>query len=204
MIFFSLTGTAVVRQCGGVKKLISGEGSFLQMLDVLRKGKLMTMKNLLQAAFWAALQSDSDADLMQKCNNDLSINIPRAKSLHTLRRTNRIKNYPPYGKYINPPADTDPLLTDLLLISTEDRLGIWRWWCFLLTAGQRDGCNKQGPWPSGLLDDGCVAPGTGPALISRGGLYFPVCESCYIKVWSGGGTWGRTKDRSLFFPCVLT
>lgn len=43
-------------QCGSEsmrrseKKEICGEGSFLQMLDVLRKGKLMTMRNLLQAA----------------------------------------------------------------------------------------------------------------------------------------------------------
>lgn len=111
-IFFCLTGSAKARQCGGVKNEISGEGSFLQMLDVLRKGKLMTMKNSLQAAFWAALPRNSDADLMQKCNNDLNKNTPRAKSLHTAQKTNRIKNYPLCARYINPPADSDPLLTD--------------------------------------------------------------------------------------------
>lgn len=81
-------------------------------LMFFEREKLMTMKNSLQAAFRAALQSNSDADLMPKCNNDLSKNTPRAKSSHAARRTNRIKNYPASGRHINPPADSDPLLTD--------------------------------------------------------------------------------------------
>lgn len=39
MQFFCLPGRAAARRRGEVKNEISGEGSFLQMLDVLRKGK---------------------------------------------------------------------------------------------------------------------------------------------------------------------
>lgn len=172
--FFCLTGSAVVRRCGGVKNEISGEGSFLQMLHVLRKGKTDDNEEFAAGCLL------SRATLMQKCNNDLSKNIPRAKRLHTAQRTNRIKNYPPCGRYIHPPADSDPLLTD--------GFGDPRIWCW---APQRityvpgdgdvsssqllrgtDAVNKE-PWPSGLLDDGCVAPGTGAALVSQGGLCSP-------------------------------
>lgn len=51
MQFFCLPGRVAAKRRGEVKNEISGEGSFLQMLDVLRKGKLMTVKNSLQAAF---------------------------------------------------------------------------------------------------------------------------------------------------------
>lgn len=51
MQLFCLPGRVAARRRGEVKNEISGEGSFLQMLDVLRKGKLMTVKNSLQAAF---------------------------------------------------------------------------------------------------------------------------------------------------------
>lgn len=59
-------------------------------LMFFEREKLMTVKNSLQAAFRAALQRDSDADLMQECNNDLSTNTPRATSLQRAQRTNRI------------------------------------------------------------------------------------------------------------------
>lgn len=72
---------------------IPGEASFLQMLDVLRKGKLMTRIRCRLPS-----EQRCKATLMQKCNNDLSKNTPRAKSLQKAQRTNRIKNYPPCGR----------------------------------------------------------------------------------------------------------
>lgn len=200
-IFFCLTGSAVARRCGGVKNEISGEGSFLQMLDVLRKGKLMTMKNSLQAAFWAALQSDFDADLMQKYNNELSKNTPRAKSLHTAQRTNRIKNYPLCGRYINSPADSDPLLTDGFgnpWICADLHRGSLRFpgdgddSSSQLLRGTEEAINKE-LWPSGLLDDGGVVPGAGSALVSQGGL-------CSLEVWKNM----RENKGPLFTTCLCS
>lgn len=112
---------------------------------------------------------------MQKRNNDLSKNTLRAKSLHAAQGANRIKNYPPRGRCINPHADSDPLLTDgfFRIHGSADDLhkGSLKELKMVMfpphNCSEVTGAINKDPRPSGLLDGGPVPqPGrfTSPCL----------------------------------------